>query len=90
MAPSYTEDPLPKLLDEGLYVTLNSDDPPMFNTSLTHAYLDAARTFRLSTGDLERLAMNGGDAALLPDVERSAMRAECEAEFRRLRSEHGV
>ena len=36
---SLEKHPLPRLLDEGLYVTINSDDPPMFNTSLTNEYL---------------------------------------------------
>ena len=33
MFPSFADHPLPKLLAEGLYITLNSDDPPMFNTT---------------------------------------------------------
>src|SRR2546430_11494906 len=30
--------PLPRMLEEGLFVTLNSDDPPMFGTTLTDEY----------------------------------------------------
>jgi len=32
---SLASHPLPRLLAEGLFVTLNSDDPPMFGTTLT-------------------------------------------------------
>jgi len=39
VAPSFAEHPLPRLLDAGLYVTLNSIDPPMFGTTLTDEYL---------------------------------------------------
>src|SRR5262245_52992048 len=45
VAPSIAEHPLPRLLNEGLYVTINSDDPPMFNTSLTDEYLKIADAF---------------------------------------------
>ena len=41
---------LPRLLDEGLYVTLNSDDPPMFDTTLTDEYLKSAAVFGLDVG----------------------------------------
>ncbi|MDB5077147.1 MAG: adenosine deaminase [Chloroflexi bacterium] len=90
VATSLADHPLPRLLDEGLYVTLNSDDPPMFNTSLTREYLDAARAFGFTAGDVERLVLNGVDATLLPEAERSALRARFETEFSRLRTEHGV
>ena len=35
VAPSMAAHPLPQLLAAGLCVTINSDDPPMFNTTLT-------------------------------------------------------
>jgi len=50
---------------EGLYVTLNSDDPPMFNTTLPNEYRIAAQTFSLSAGDLEKLDLNALRAAFL-------------------------
>src|SRR5256885_17239887 len=40
--PGLAEHPLPRLLAEGLFVTLNSDDPPMFGTTLTEEYRRAA------------------------------------------------
>jgi adenosine deaminase len=80
--------PLPRLLAEGLYVTLNSDDPPMFNTSLTDEYLAVARTFGLGPHDLEMLVLAGVQAALLPDAERRWLEARCRDGFQRLRPEH--
>ena len=40
--PSLAEHPLPKLVDAGVQVTINSDDPPMFSTDLNNEYLIAA------------------------------------------------
>ncbi|GAA1574924.1 adenosine deaminase [Actinomadura kijaniata] len=57
--------PLPHLLEEGLYVTLNSDDPPMFNTTLTGEYRAAAEAFGLGAADLADLARNAVRASCL-------------------------
>ena len=88
VAPSMAEHPLPRLLAAGLYVTLNSDDPSMFNTTLNGEYLAVASTFQLNVDDLERLALNAVQAALLPGADRTVLEAEFVAEFARLRAEH--
>jgi len=85
--PSLAEHCLPRLLDEGLYVTINSDDPPMFNTTLTDEYLAIAHTFGYDADDMEQLVMNALRAALLPDEVKAKMEGEFEAEFRRLCAE---
>jgi adenosine deaminase len=85
---SIREHPLPRLLDEGLYVTLNSDDPPMFNTTLTREYLAVANAFGWGPEQLEALALNGARAALLPDAERAALCRELEVGFERARAAH--
>jgi aminodeoxyfutalosine deaminase len=68
--------PLPRLLDEGLYVTLNSDDPAMFGTTLTNEYRVAARTLGLTRDQLATLAANGIRASYLSDAEKQAILAE--------------
>src|ERR1700749_4597792 len=54
--------PLPGLLAEGLFVTLNSDDPPMFGTTLTDEYRRAASVVGLSRAPPGRVAAEGGGA----------------------------
>ena len=66
VVPSMAAHMLPRLLAEGLYVTLNSDDPPMFNTTLTGEYLAAAQAFGLNLADLQQLALDAARASLLP------------------------
>jgi aminodeoxyfutalosine deaminase len=58
--------PLPRLLAEGLFVTLNSDDPPMFGTSLNAEYERAAEAFGLTEAQLTMLALNAVRASFLP------------------------
>jgi len=88
VAPSFVEHPFPRLIDAGLYVTLNSDDPPMFNTTLTDEYLKVADHFHFDADQLERLSLNAVRASLLPATQRAAMEASFKSEFARLRTEH--
>jgi adenosine deaminase len=85
VAPSLAEHPLPRLLSDGLYVTINSDDPPMFNTTLTNEFLQIARTFDLGLEDIEQLVLNSVRASLLPQAEREEMEAQFRVEFGQLR-----
>jgi adenosine deaminase len=88
VAASMQDHPLPRLLEEGLYVTLNSDDPPMFNTTLTGEYLAVARAFGWGPDWLETLALNGAQAALLPEIERAELCREMQKGFVRARAAH--
>jgi adenosine deaminase len=76
------------LLAEGLYVTINSDDPSLFNTTLTSEYLALARVFEMDADDLERLVLNAVRASLLPESARAELEAAFRAECDRLREAH--
>lgn len=86
--PTLAAHALPRLLEEGLYVTLNSDDPPMFNTTLSEEYLQVANTFYLGRETLEQLTLNAVRASLLPTDARSELEQQFLGEFTRLRVEH--
>lgn len=73
VVPAFEAHPLPRLMDEGLYVTLNSDDPPMFGTTLTDEYLKAALAFGLDRPQIESLVLNAARATLLPPTEREQL-----------------
>ncbi len=51
--------PFPHLDNMGLMVTLNSDDPPLFNTELCQEYEVAAGQFGYDRENLIRIARNG-------------------------------
>ncbi len=61
--PSLADHPLPRLLAEGLRVTVNSDDPPMFGTSLTAEYQAIAEAFDLGEETIAGLARTAEEAA---------------------------
>jgi adenosine deaminase len=87
VAASLADHPLPRLLEEGLYVTINSDDPPMFNTTLTDEYLRAAKILGCGAETIEQLAINAVRASLLPEQKREELEREFRSEFSRLRQE---
>ena len=60
------EHPFPHLDRMGLLVTVNSDDPPLFNTTLIDEYTLLAREFGYDHADLARIARNAFVAAGLP------------------------
>jgi aminodeoxyfutalosine deaminase len=72
------EHPLPHMLDAGLLVTLNSDDPPMFGTDLIGEYR-AAHTLGLDADVLTQLARNGVQAAFLDDPAKAKLTAEIDS-----------
>jgi adenosine deaminase len=88
--PSYAAHPLRKLWDAGVLVTVNSDDPPLFNTSLNAEYEHLVTDFGFTAAELEEVSLNGLRASLLPSNEKARLQAEFQAEFARLRSEFSI
>ncbi len=84
VVPSLAAHPLPDLLANGLFVTLNSDDPALFNTTLTDEYLAVAHTFDLDVGMIEQFVLNSVRAALLPATTRATMETQFIREFAQL------
>jgi adenosine deaminase len=87
VAPSYVEHAFRVLYDAGVVLTVNSDDPPMFDTTLTGEYLALAQHCDFSVGELAGLSLNAARAAFLPDEERDALVTRFETELADLRRE---
>ena len=85
VAASIADHPLPQLLEAGLYVTINSDDPPMFNTTLTDEYLKVTEAFGFDVETIERLVINAVRASLLPESARTVLEEKFGREFAALR-----
>jgi adenosine deaminase/aminodeoxyfutalosine deaminase len=63
-----SEHPVRRYFDQGLMLTLNTDDPAMFGTSLTREYELAQTEFGFSDEHLRELARNSFEASfLLPE-----------------------
>lgn len=74
------------MMDEGLNLSINSDDPPFFNTTLSDEYLRCAETFEFSTDVIYSLAVNAAKNAFLPEPEKRELVARVSAGFSALTS----
>jgi aminodeoxyfutalosine deaminase len=64
--------PVRRYFDEGLMLTLNSDDPAMFRTSLAAEYALIQEAFDFSDEHLRELARNSFEASFLPPEKKIA------------------
>jgi adenosine deaminase/aminodeoxyfutalosine deaminase len=76
--PSLDDHPVRRYFEEGLMVTLNSDDPPFFGATLLDEYLLAHRTFEFSLDQLRELAANSIEASFLPPERKLDLLGEVE------------
>jgi aminodeoxyfutalosine deaminase len=58
--------PVKQYFDQGLMITLNTDDPAMFGTTLNQEFQLAQRTFDFTDEQLRELARNSFEASFLP------------------------
>jgi aminodeoxyfutalosine deaminase len=71
--------PLPALVAAGVPVSINTDDPPMFGTTLNREYAVAADLLDLDERGVADLALAAVDASFAPADVRARITAEIEA-----------
>ena len=65
--------PLKRMLDKGLFVTVNSDDPAYFGGYINENYLEIQKALAFSKEDIIQLATNSFNASFLNEIEKSEM-----------------
>ena len=70
---SLKEHPFRRYLDEGLRVTLNTDNRMVSDTNLSKEYALAVRTFHLSPYQLKRIVVNGFKSSFMPYAQKARM-----------------
>ena len=65
--------PLAKMLDKGMLVTVNSDDPAYFGGYLNENYLAVAEALKLTKEQIVQLAKNSFTASFLSEKEKQKM-----------------
>jgi len=76
---SISQHPARDYFDRGVMITLNSDDPAMFGTSLTREYQLAQDTFGFTNEHMRELARNSFEASFLPAEKKLEFLNECDA-----------
>ena len=85
--PSLQEHPLPLLLSAGVVVTINSDDPALFNTTLTDELMLLKTAFHFDLTVIDNILLNGVRCSFLPAQQKDEMERSFQKEIVRLRSE---
>ena len=76
--------PIKEYFEKGLMVTVNSDDPTMFNTSITQEYDLMVKKLGFTIADIKQLTLNGINSSFLTDEEKQHMKADFSREWQHL------
>jgi adenosine deaminase len=87
VAPSLGEHPFDRLYRAGVPLSVNSDDPPFFDTTLTDEYRRLHRAFGYRPAELAGLALAALRHAFLDRAEAEAWELEFRQEFAELGEE---
>ena len=83
--PDLAAHPLRDLYSAGVPVTINSDDPPLFNTTLIDEAKLLADPFNFDIDTIDEILLNGVRCSFLPAEERQALEVLFQAEMTKLR-----
>jgi aminodeoxyfutalosine deaminase len=87
---NYIAHPLPDLYNAGVPVTINSDDPPLFNTTLNDEVKLLVDPFNFDINTIDEILLNGVRCSFLPVEEKRAMEALFQAEMTKLQREFSL
>lgn len=75
VVPDLGAHPIRRYVDQGLLVTVNTDDPAMFQTSLAHEYRELARVHGFTHAGIRALIDNAVEASWLAPEGKARLRA---------------
>jgi aminodeoxyfutalosine deaminase len=81
---SYREHPLRRLFEAGCAVTINTDDPVLFSTTLTEEYAHAVEDCGLSLPQVRKASLAAVKHSYLPEKEKEVLMGSFEKEFKTL------
>jgi len=75
------------LMDAGCMLTINSDDPPMFDTDMTHDLFAITEAYGFGPEQIETFARNSFEATFMPGDEKAQCLSRFDAEVAALKQE---
>jgi len=79
VVPNMESHPLRRMLEAGLLVTVNSDDPAYFGGDVVENFLATQRSLKLTSPELVQLARNSFAASFLSDADKTKSLEELDA-----------
>ena len=84
--PSVAEHPIREFIDQGIKVTVNSDDPSMFGTDMNNEYIQLHEQLGFSVEELFRISLNAVDTAFIKNIEKKMLKEKFKKEYQSLTS----
>jgi len=84
----FKEHPVRNYFKEGLMVTINSDDPTMFDTSITKEYLILIKKLGFSLEEIRKISFNSIAASFMTDKEKDSLTQIFNQEWKELISKY--
>ena len=81
VCPSIKAHPIKDYFRQGLLVTVNSDDPSMFSSTLTDEYLALTGDLDFTLDEVKRIAMNAVEASFLSVEDKAALKSTFQSEW---------
>jgi adenosine deaminase len=78
--PDLAAHPIRRFFDAGLLVTVNTDDPAMFQTSLAHEYRELVRVHGFTFAEIRRFVENAVEASWLDEEGKARLLASLRAD----------
>lgn len=85
---SYATHPLSQLYAAGVPVTVSSDDPPLFQTTLNKEVVHLATDFGLDVSAIDEIILNGIRYSFLPQHRRQKLEATFQGELVALKTQY--
>jgi len=70
---SLTAHPLPRMMEAGLQVTLNTDDPSVSRITLSHEYQHVCEQLKVPVDSLKQSVLRAAQASFLPEEEKGKL-----------------
>jgi adenosine deaminase len=88
LAPDLARHPFDRLRRAGLELSVNTDDPALFDTTLSNEFLRLSETFGYGPEELAGLALAAVRHSFLPDAEKAELERSMRADIERLAERH--
>jgi adenosine deaminase len=82
VVPALSEHPLPRMMNAGLNVTINTDDPSVSRITLAHEYQHVCEDLGIPLHMLKERVVAAARASFLPELERDKLAARLKKEFK--------
>ena len=82
---SVREHPIRSFIDNGINVTVNSDDPSMFGTDMNNEYIQLSKQLGFTIPELFQLSLNAVDSSFLQSEDKGKLRMKFMKEYQQLK-----